>query len=227
MPKIPDIEKCPGHLLPLKKWEDAFIADFSDLGMALSRLEGSSSEIFAKLQFPFTTHREESSNQLPESIIFENFDNATSVGVEFSEALDFPIPENSLSPQPVSIIAENNATPSLENSNPKSSVCGSSSDGPTLFAILGMDSVVRLAMLRKRIDLVEKMSCLSRKNCVWLFSLCAAIDTPLDADTCAALRCLLRKCSSLWAGKSELDDEVVILNILATITGKYFGQSEF
>ncbi|GFY92902.1 hypothetical protein Acr_08g0012980 [Actinidia rufa] len=190
---------------------------------ALSRLEGSSSEIFAKLQFPFTTHREESSNQLPESIIFEKFDNSTSVG----EALDFPIPENSISPQPVCIIDENNATPSFENSNPKSSVCGSCSDGPTLSAILGMDSVVRLAMLRKRIDLVEKMSCPSRNNCVWLFALCAAIDTPLDADTCEALRCLLRKCSSLRAGKSELDDEVVILNILATITGKYFGQSEF
>lgn len=31
MPIIPDIEKCPEHLLPLKQWEDAFIADFSEL----------------------------------------------------------------------------------------------------------------------------------------------------------------------------------------------------
>ncbi|CAL5391835.1 unnamed protein product [Camellia sinensis] len=31
MPKIPDIAKCPEHLLPLKQWEDAFIADFSEL----------------------------------------------------------------------------------------------------------------------------------------------------------------------------------------------------
>ena len=33
MPQIPYIEKCPQHLLPLKEWEDAFIADFSDLRM--------------------------------------------------------------------------------------------------------------------------------------------------------------------------------------------------
>ena len=41
---------------------------------------------------------------------------------------------------------------------------------------------------------------------------------PLDADTCAALRGLLRKCASLRAGKSELDDEVIMMNILATIS---------
>lgn len=31
MPKIPDIAKCPEHLTPLKKWEDAFLADFTEL----------------------------------------------------------------------------------------------------------------------------------------------------------------------------------------------------
>lgn len=31
MPNIPDIAKCPDHLLPLKQWEDAFLADFSEL----------------------------------------------------------------------------------------------------------------------------------------------------------------------------------------------------
>ena len=40
--------------------------------------------------------------------------------------------------------------------------------------------------------------------------------------TCA----LLRKCASLRAEKSELDDEVVMLNILVTIAGKYFKQSD-
>lgn len=31
MPNIPDIAKCPDHLLPLKEWEDSFLADFSEL----------------------------------------------------------------------------------------------------------------------------------------------------------------------------------------------------
>jgi survival of motor neuron protein-interacting protein 1 len=30
----------------------------------------------------------------------------------------------------------------------------------------------------------------------------------------------------LRASKSEHDDEVIMLNILATISGRYFGQSE-
>ncbi|KDP42838.1 hypothetical protein JCGZ_23780 [Jatropha curcas] len=47
-----------------------------------------------------------------------------------------------------------------------------------------------------------------------------AVDTPLHADTNAALRSLLRKCASLRAAKSELDDEVIMLNILATLSGR-------
>lgn len=31
MPNIPEIAKCPVHLLPSKHWEDAFLADFSNL----------------------------------------------------------------------------------------------------------------------------------------------------------------------------------------------------
>lgn len=31
MPQIPDIAECPEHLLPLKQWEDLFLADFSEL----------------------------------------------------------------------------------------------------------------------------------------------------------------------------------------------------
>ncbi|WJX15438.1 hypothetical protein P8452_05581 [Trifolium repens] len=35
-------------------------------------------------------------------------------------------------------------------------------------------------------------------ECTWLFALCAAV----DADTCTALRSLLRKCASIRAGKA-------------------------
>ncbi|KAI8537642.1 hypothetical protein RHMOL_Rhmol09G0040100 [Rhododendron molle] len=226
MPIIPDIEKCPEHLLPMKQWEDAFMADFSELRLALSHLEDSRAEISAQYPFSSTIHPEESSNQLPETIIAENFDKLTNGGDESSEALDCSTPESPDYPRPVLSVNENGSSPSLENDSSKASVCGSSSDSPTLSAVLGMDSVARLSSLRRRIRLAENMTTLSRNDCAWLFALCAAIDTPLDADTCAALRCLLRKCSSLRAGKLELDDEVVILNILATITGKYFGQSE-
>lgn len=114
----------------------------------------------------------------------------------------------------------------LRTDEVRMSVGDGSVDYPTLSGIQKMDSVARVSMLRKRISLFESMTTLSRSDCVWLFALCAAIDTPLDADTCASLRGLLRKCASLLSGKSEVDDEVVMLNILATISGRYFGQSE-
>jgi survival of motor neuron protein-interacting protein 1 len=39
-------------------------------------------------------------------------------------------------------------------------------------------------------------------ECTWLCALYAAVDAPLDADTCTALRSLLRKCASIRAGKA-------------------------
>lgn len=106
--------------------------------------------------------------------------------------------------------------------NPKTLAENSS---PSLSVILRMDSVTRVSTLRKCISSVENMNTLSRNDCLWLFALCAVVDTPLDADTCAALRSMLRKCATLRAVKTELDDEVVMLNILATVAGRYFGQS--
>lgn len=97
---------------------------------------------------------------------------------------------------------------------------------PTLSLLLSMDSVSRVSNLRKRINAFEATTALSRDDCLWIFALCAAIDTPLHADTCATLRGLLRKCASLQAQKEELDDEAIMLNILATIAGRFFGQAD-
>jgi survival of motor neuron protein-interacting protein 1 len=116
-------------------------------------------------------------------------------------------------------------TPS-QHKTPEASSSDALCKYPTLPVILAMDSVARVSMLRRCIKLAETTDALSKNDCVWLFALCAAVDAPLDAGTCAALRGLLRKCASLRAGKSELDDEVIMLNILATISGRYFGQSE-
>ncbi|EOA28928.1 hypothetical protein CARUB_v10025175mg, partial [Capsella rubella] len=44
-----------------------------------------------------------------------------------------------------------------------------------------------------------KESGLKSSDCKWVVALCASVDTPLDADTCACLRALLRKCASLRA----------------------------
>lgn len=151
--------------------------------------------------------------QFPENVVTEEFQNP--------ETIEANIFQTSLSNAADCVILQAHQKPCANTS--VSDTCG---DYPTLSAIRKMDSVARVSMLRKRISSVEPMGSLSRSNCMWLFALCAAVDTPLDADTCASLRSMLRKCANLRAGKSEVDDEVVMLNILATISGRYFGQSE-
>ncbi|KAL1078234.1 hypothetical protein V6Z11_D10G146600 [Gossypium hirsutum] len=211
MPQIPEIAKCLEHLLPLKHWEDAFLADFSELRLALLQMEDLNTEISCKL--PKLSVREDDLFQLPASGVIEKLNSHATSEVRSDQV-------------PLLNAADNEISSSHSNPCPKTSISDACGEYPTLSTIRKMDSVARVSMLRKWISSVENMSSLSRSNCVWLFALCAAIDTPLDADTCASLRSLLRKCANLRAGKCEVDDEVIMLNILATISGRYFGQSE-
>ncbi|KAB2009136.1 hypothetical protein ES319_D10G146100v1 [Gossypium barbadense] len=211
MPQIPEIAKCLEHLLPLKHWEDAFLADFSELRLALLQMEDLNTEISCKL--PKLSVREDDLFQLPASGVIEKLNSHATSEVRSDRV-------------PLLNAADNEISSSHSNPCPKTSISDACGEYPTLSTFRKMDSVARVSMLRKWISSVENMSSLSRSNCVWLFALCAAIDTPLDADTCASLRSLLRKCANLRAGKCEVDDEVIMLNILATISGRYFGQSE-
>ncbi|KAK4420226.1 hypothetical protein Salat_2435600 [Sesamum alatum] len=206
MPQVPDIMTCPEHLLPLKQWEDSFLDDFSELRLAFTRLalQGSSEESSIKLQ---SVHVEDVLVQMLESASFEKFDITSKDGSSSSASC---------------ILETNDANVDPHSSQKSSSI----SDSPALSAILKMDSAARTSTLKRRISSIEKMSTLPRNDSLWLFALCAVVDCPLDADTSAALRSLLRKCASLRAAKTEVDDEVIILNILVTISGRYFGQLE-
>ncbi|XP_044478646.1 uncharacterized protein LOC123205694 [Mangifera indica] len=213
MPQIPDIPCCPEHLMPLKEWEDLFLADFSNLRQVVSAIENPGSQLAGKLQEMIVFHQKNESCQLSETDELLSCQSVDSFSHEITavERSMLKSEEDEISPC---------------HQNPITSQNDDSINLPTLSAILKMDSVVRVSMLRKRIVSIESLSALSWTDSVWLYSLCAAVDIPLDADTSAALRSLLRKCASLRAGKSELDDEVVMLNILATISGRYFGQAE-
>ncbi|XP_020236857.1 gem-associated protein 2 [Cajanus cajan] len=212
MPKIPDIAKCPEHLLPLNQWEDVFLAEFSALRTNLSSLDGSSAVY---------------SENLP-------VHSSLLVGNDFGEFSGVNRDEDHLrigktNDQLTNSTAEDkDGTLSPVNPESKTSVDKTRSNTPTpplLSIILAMDSVARVSTLVKRISLLEAANTMTRNDSMWLFALCATVDAPLDADTCASLRSLLRKCASIRAEKVELDEEVVMLNILATISGKYFGQS--
>ncbi|CAN6830643.1 unnamed protein product [Brassica oleracea var. botrytis] len=165
MPQIPEIPKCPEHLLPLKEWEDSLLSDFSHLRLALSQDEtmSSSQSIEYMLMGMFTTRLN--------TVADESF------GVVVSE-------------------------------------------------IQGMDSVTRVSRLKKKICLVEKESGLQRSDCIWVVALCASVDTPLDGDSCACLRAILRKCASVRVVEVEDEQVIIMANMIITIAGRYFGQME-
>ncbi|KAL3506707.1 hypothetical protein ACH5RR_032089 [Cinchona calisaya] len=218
MPQIPDVAKCREHLMPLKEWEDAFLADFSELRLSLSQYEVSEPHVQSS-----DSVNKESSSEPFESILHDKFHNMAVVE-DSCQSIPCSISQSCGSPR-LSSVANVNSD-SVESPSSKSFASGASENYPTLPMILLMDSVARVSMLRKRISMAESTSNLSWTDCLWLFALSAAVDCPLDADTCAAFRSLLRKCASLRAEKLELDEEVAMLNILATISGRYFGQLE-
>ncbi|XP_043710487.1 uncharacterized protein LOC122659441 [Telopea speciosissima] len=232
MPKIPDIVKCPDHLLPMKQWEDAFLADFSELRMALSCM--GSGEPWNSTHPPsFLKLVEDESCQHRGNMDIQTSDYLQSIMTaedDTSLHSETSCPESSESSHSVLMKYEEDTSQpiessTLETSGKRQSVCANISR-PALTVILRMSPVSRVSMLKKRIASFETAGLLSKNNVEWLFALCAAIDAPLDADMCASMRCLLRKCASLRAEKCEVDDEVVMLNILATISGRYFGQAE-
>ncbi|XP_042518165.1 uncharacterized protein LOC122091964 [Macadamia integrifolia] len=232
MPKIPDIVKCPEHLLPMKQWEDAFLADFSELRMALSCM-GSGDPWNSSHPPSFLKFVEDDNCQHHGNIDIQTSDYLQSLMTaedDTSLHLETSCPEIFESSQSVLMEYEENTSQpikscTLETSGKHQSVSANNSR-PALLVILRMSPVSRVSMLKRRIDSFETAGVLSRNNGEWLFALCAAIDAPLDADMCASMRCLLRKCASLRAEKCEVDDEVVMLNILATMSGRYFGQAE-
>ncbi|KAK6944013.1 Gemin2/Brr1 [Dillenia turbinata] len=210
MPKIPTIAKCPENLLPLKHWEDEFLADFVDLRLALSRVEDSSS----------SDEKLGSKQSIPEDRSSQPLKSATNkfYKVKTDKADIFDSNDSDLS------TTDKDPSPSAKESRPTVFGVKNLENNPTVSAILSMDSVARVSMLRKRISSIGTASLLSRNDCLWLFALCAAVNTPLHADACADMRSLLRKCASLRAQEVEVDEEVIMLNMLATIAGRYFGQ---
>lgn len=189
----------------------------------MSRLEASN----ADLQSNVILHEKSYATRLPGDIFLESFGRiGTKEEVQSCQSHDCSSLENPCSQPSIVTGEDTNTSQQPENLISSSSTNERSSNCPLLSVILGMDSVARVSTLRKRIKSLEDASTLSRSDCLWLFALCAVVDTPLNADTSASLRDLLRKCASLRAGKSELDDEVIMLNILLTISGRYFGQAE-
>ncbi|GAQ87224.1 Survival motor neuron interacting protein [Klebsormidium nitens] len=101
---------------------------------------------------------------------------------------------------------------------------------PFLGILLRLDQVALAVHLRHHVRWLQELppsAALDRRRGAWLFALCATVGKPLDPDTQAALRDLLRTAALRRANKvSPGDPELAVLNMLIAIAGRYFGQQE-
>ncbi|XP_024526169.1 gem-associated protein 2 [Selaginella moellendorffii] len=98
---------------------------------------------------------------------------------------------------------------------------------PSLSTLLSMDEVSRATLLRHHISWLDDLENLAEERALWLYALSAVVDEPLDLDTSAAVRELLRKCALIRASRNFRGErELEMLNIIITIAGNYFGQAD-
>ncbi|KAI5082882.1 hypothetical protein GOP47_0002625 [Adiantum capillus-veneris] len=97
---------------------------------------------------------------------------------------------------------------------------------PYLKLLLRLDENSRATLFRYHASWLNEQRQLAYDRAMWLFALAAAVDSPLDDQTSAAFRDMLRKCAELRSQKTVVDEELYMLNILITIAGEFFGQAE-
>jgi hypothetical protein len=98
---------------------------------------------------------------------------------------------------------------------------------PFILLLLRLDEVSRAALFRHHVSWLGNVNGLPKDRALWLLALSAVVDVPLDSQTSAAFRALLRHCSGVRALKESRDDEdLFLLNVLITVAGVYFGQAE-
>ncbi|CAM6048466.1 unnamed protein product [Sphagnum compactum] len=206
MPSIPSVQPCASHLLPSKEWETEFLVDFSNLRTASANGSGSTTTTIGGV---LKLVDEELGSQMEIS----GYEGTVELQAEISG-----YPKNTIQ-------TSRDVVDGLKIGG----MLGASKDPkpPLLGILVRLDAVSRAALLRLHIAWLERVDGLPYERTLWLFALSVVIDKPLDAHTSAAFRALLRRCAILRATKVSADDEELHrLNLLITIAGHYFGQSE-
>ncbi|KAH7425797.1 hypothetical protein KP509_11G071900 [Ceratopteris richardii] len=196
MPVIAPIPTCFSHLLPSKEWVHAFLEDFSALRLSISKI-------------PIHNNCTEDLPSVRNESVWQHL----CFGQGMNTFCDGSSDEQN------DIMADDACAQKL------CSPCGNV-NSPCLKFLLRLDENSRATLLRYHVEWLKEQSQLGHHRAMWLFALAAAVDYPLDDQTCAAFRDLLRKCAEFRAVKSEVDEELYMINILITIAGEFFGQAE-
>jgi survival of motor neuron protein-interacting protein 1 len=97
---------------------------------------------------------------------------------------------------------------------------------PLLSIVLHLDDVTVQALLHHHIQWFETRP-MTAQRAQWFYALLARLEKPLDPDTAASLRTLLRRSAVLRSKMTDPRDPLLpALNIIITIVAKYFNQQE-
>jgi hypothetical protein len=108
---------------------------------------------------------------------------------------------------------------------------GEINHSPTIPLLLQFDQVLAQRLLEHLIEWFSETHHLHVKLLPWIYSLLARVEKPLHREIVGLIRELYRTCcnlrSSLDKNKNpNFERDLAQLNLLITITGYYFGQSE-
>eukprot|EP01040_Poterioochromonas_malhamensis_P011826 gene11826-12903_t len=101
---------------------------------------------------------------------------------------------------------------------------------PSIALLLQFDQVLTQRLLKHLIEWLEEHQRVHSRCFQWIYSLLAYIEKPIHREMVAEIRRLFRLCcdlrAELSASSQGFSEDLAAVNLLITITGIYFGQSE-
>ncbi|GAM17183.1 hypothetical protein SAMD00019534_003580, partial [Acytostelium subglobosum LB1] len=195
----PKLTKCREELMPSAEWETHFLASFS--------------EYRQRLQYQLSNNQP-SINQSTHSIKLPHLNDKKSWSVYcFGSTPSSSSSSSSSSASAQSPPAANITTSSVGNQ-------------PSTGALGQMDHLMIVQLIEYHVEWLEAKE-LSKERSSWLYTLLSLLEKPIDADTSANLRSLLRRLAVLRSKIDDVNDPILpSINILITIVAKYFNQLE-
>ena len=98
---------------------------------------------------------------------------------------------------------------------------------PALSDLLALSPAAMASLLQAQVRWLKRETSVTHTAGVWLYSVLALLDTPLDADTSASLRALLRFARSTLTTAQPPDSSgsvIASLHVLALIAARYYHQ---
>eukprot|EP01132_Coremiostelium_polycephalum_P007628 gene7628-9384_t len=97
---------------------------------------------------------------------------------------------------------------------------------PDINLIIQLDHILIVNLVEYHIEWLENKE-LNQQRSYWIYVLLSVLEKPIDSDTAANLRSLLRRLALLRSKIDSKDDPLLpSINILFTIVAKYFNQLE-